>query len=63
MRLFKNWLLKKRIKQTVKLLARIDQMMIALKMPRWKRKQMWRDFIKSESQRENVINLLNGAKP
>ena len=63
MRLFKNWLLKRRIKQSVKLLAKIDQTMSALKMPRWKRKQMWRDFIKSESQRENVIKILNGAKP
>lgn len=63
MRPFKNWLLKRRIKQSVKLLARIDRTMKALEMPRWKRKQMWRDFIKSESQRENVIKILNGAKP
>lgn len=63
MRLFKNWLLKRRIKQAVKLLARIDNTMSALQMPRWKRKQIWRDFIKSESQRNNVIKILNGAKP
>jgi len=63
MRPLKNWLLKRRIKQAVKLLARIDKTMSALQMPRWKRKQIWRDFIKSENQRENVIKILNGAKP
>jgi len=63
MRAIKNWRLRRRIKQAVKLLAKIDATMRALGMPRWKRKQMWRDFIKSESQRMNIINILNGAKP
>jgi len=63
MRLIKNWLLKRRIEQAVKLLAKIDKTMRALGMPRWKRKQIWREFVKSESQRMNIMNILNGAKP
>ena len=63
MRAIKNWLLKRRIKRAVELLAKIDRTMRALEMPRWKRKQIWRDFKKSESQRMNVIKILNGAKP
>lgn len=63
MKLIKNWLLKRRIEQAVKLLAKIDKTMKALEMPRWKRKQIWREFVKSESQRMNIMNILNGAKP
>jgi len=58
-----NWLLKKRINQAITLLKKIDDLMKALNMPRWKRKQMWRDFIKSEDQRMNIMQLLNGGKP
>lgn len=61
--MFKKWRLRRRVKQAVNLLAKIDRMMKALGMPRWQRKQMWRDFIKSESQRMNIISILNGAKP
>lgn len=63
MKIIKNWLLRRKIRQAVNLLAKIDRMMQALGMPRWQRKQMWRDFIKSESQRMNIISILNGAKP
>jgi len=63
MKIIKNWLLRRRIKRAAELLAKIDRTMKALEMPRWKRKQMWRDFIKSESQRMNIIKILNGAKP
>lgn len=62
MRFIKNWLLKRRIKQAIKLLAAIDNMMKSMKMPRWRRRQVWRDFIKSEAQRKEVINLFNGEK-
>ena len=63
MKFIRDWLLRRKIRQAVKLLAKIDRTMAAMGMPRWKRKQMWRDFIKSESQRMNVIEILNGAKP
>ncbi len=62
MKFIKNWLLRRKIKQAIRVLARIDAMMKSMRMPRWKRKQMWRDFIKSESQRMNVIDFLNGVK-
>lgn len=58
-----NWLLKKRINQAITLLKKIDDLMKTLNMPRWKRKQIWRDFIKSEDQRMNIMQLLNGGKP
>ena len=61
--MIKRWVLRRKIKQAVKLLAKIDMMMIALKMPRRQKKQMWRDFVKSEKQRMNVIEILDGAKP
>ena len=63
MNFIKNWLLKRRIKQAIKLLAAIDNMMKSMKMPRWRRKQIWRGFIKSETQRKEVVNLFNGVKP
>ena len=40
------------------LLFRIDVIMRKMNMPRWKRKQMWRDFVKSEAQRKNMISVL-----
>jgi len=58
-----KWLLRRRINQAIKLLKKIDNLMKALNMPRWKRRQMWRDFVKSEKQRMNVMDLLNGGKP
>lgn len=63
MKFIRNWLLRRKIRQAVNLLAKIDRTMKVLGMPRWQRKQMWRDFIKSESQRMNIISILNGAKP
>ena len=62
MKFIKRWFLKRKIRHAIKILAGIDNMMKSMKMPRWKRKQIWRDFIKSESQRMNVLNLLNGVK-
>lgn len=63
MKLYKDWLLRRQIKQSIRILQKVDKTMKVLGMPRWKRKQMWRDFIKSESQRNNIMDLLNGAKP
>jgi len=62
MRAIKKLILKRRIKRTVFLLNKIDATMRAMSMPKWKRKQIWRDFIKSESQRMNVIDILNEVK-
>lgn len=47
MRRIKNLILKRRIKRTIFLLNKIDATMRAMSMPKWKRKQVWRDFIKA----------------
>jgi len=52
---------KRRIKTAVEALRRMEQTMAALGITRHQRKQMYRDFIKSEEGRENVIEILNGA--
>jgi len=57
---YRTWRLKKRIRQAQWLLWRIDKIMKAMNMPRYKRKQMWRDFVKSENQRKNMISILGG---
>lgn len=62
MKSFKEWRLSRQIDQAAELLAKIDRTMKALRMPQWKRKQMWRDFYKSEEARKNVIKILIGAK-
>jgi len=56
-----DWLMKRRIKQTIKILRRVDKLMVAMNMPHWKRKQIWRDFIKSQTGRNVIINFLNGT--
>ena len=53
----------KDIETTRKMLRRIDITMQSLNMPRWKRKQIWNGFIKSQDQRMNVLQILEGAKP
>jgi len=58
MKFLKNWLLKRRIKQTLKMLEKIDRAMISLKLPRWKRRQIWRDFIKSRKRRLQMTDYL-----
>lgn len=63
MKFLHKWLLRRRINHTIRLLKKVDTTMKALKMPKWQRKQMWRDFIKSEQNRMGMIDLLNGGKP
>ena len=58
MKVFKKWVLNWRIRQTLRLLERIDKAMVDLKMPRWKRRQIWRDFIKSRKKRLQVTHFL-----
>jgi len=57
---YRMWRLKRKIRQAQWLLSRIDAIMKAMNMPRYKRKQMWRDFVKSENQRKNMISILGG---
>jgi len=57
---YRTWRLKRQIRKAQWLLWRIDVIMKKMDMPRYKRKQMWRDFIKSENQRKNMISILGG---
>ena len=58
---YREWRLKRSIQRAAWLLKRIDLIMKRMNMPRQKRRQMWRDFIKSENQRKNMISIL-GSK-
>jgi len=49
-KLYQKWLFNRRVKKAVWLLKKIDKGM--KQHPRWKRKQFWKDFIKSPSFRE-----------
>ena len=70
MKFFKNLQRKRKEKRLIRdiettrqMLRRIDVTMQSLNMPRWKRKQIWNGFIKSQDQRMNVLQILEGAKP
>jgi len=55
---YRRWRLGRQLQKAKLLLFRIDVIMGKMGMPKYKRKQMWRDFIKSEAQRKNMINIL-----
>lgn len=55
---YRKWRLQRSLDKARLLLLRIDVLMKRMDMPRQKRRQMWRDFIKSESQRKNMISIL-----
>jgi len=57
---YRKWRLQRQLRKARMLLFRIDVIMRKMNMPRWKRKQMWRDFVKSEAQRKNMISVLGG---
>jgi hypothetical protein len=61
MKVFREWLLRRRIKRAQSLILKVEDALCAMKAPRWKRKQVWRDFIKVRSGRESVLNILNEA--
>lgn len=55
---FREWRLQRSLDKARGLLLRIDILMKRMGMPRQKQRQMWRDFIKSENQRKNMISIL-----
>jgi len=61
MKLFHKWLLRRRIKKAQSLILKIEDTLCAMNAPRWKRKQIWRDFIKTNSGRETILTILNEA--
>lgn len=54
-RLYHNWI----VKISLRLLRDLDSNMIKARYPRYKRRQFWRDFIKS-SQHDTVVQKLVG---
>lgn len=60
MKALKKWRLNRRITKAVVLLAAIDKGMAAMGMPRWKRRQIRKDFLRVGS--ENLIEILKGVK-
>ena len=63
MKRYKRWLMKRRINRAVMLLVKVDESMKSMNMPRYLRKRIWRDFIRSPMRRMDIINVLKGDIP
>ena len=57
-RWWQRWLFKRRVRQAIRILARIDASMTAAGFTRSERKQVWHDFIKSKAGRSPVIDFM-----
>jgi len=53
--------LRRRMRQLVIVIRRIEATQTALKWPRWKRQQFWRDLCTSPRGRETLVNILKGV--
>ena len=62
MKFYRKFVIKRRMKDAAKALGKLSSAMIRDRMPRWKRQQIWRDIIKSDAAKAEVINLLGGKK-
>ena len=62
MKFFRRLVIKRRMKAASVAIAKLNSAMIRDQMPRWKRQQIWRDIIKSDAAKAEVINLLGGKK-
>jgi len=62
MKFFRRLVIKRRMKAAAKALGKLNSAMIRDGMPRWRRQQIWRDIIKSDAAKAEVINLLGGKK-
>ena len=51
----RRWRLRKRTRRAAFLLRKIDTEMKQMRWPKYKRKQFWRDFIKSPELRDEVF--------
>lgn len=60
MKLIKKWLFNRQINRAVGLLSKIDKSMAVMGMPRYKRRQIRKDFLRAGS--ENLIEILKGVK-
>ena len=52
------WKLKRDVRRAVKVLIRFDKAMSV--HPHWKRKQFWRDFVRSDRLRNGFLRTLPG---
>ena len=43
------------------LLVKVDDAMKAMNMPRYLRKRIWRDFVRSPARRMDILNVLKGG--
>ncbi len=55
---YRRLILKRRIRKAKALLAKIDAGCRRVGMPRWKRKQMWSDFVKHESLHSTIFEIM-----
>lgn len=59
MRLIRGWIFKRRVRKAFKFLKLIDE---SLRVhPHWKRKQFWKDFIKSDKFRSYSLRHFPGV--
>ena len=61
MKRYKQWLMKRRVNKAIVLLVKVDSAMKAMNMPRYLRKQIWRDFVRSPARRMDILNVLKGG--
>jgi len=59
---WRRLILRRRIRRAQSLILKIEATLCDMNAPRWKRKQIWRDFIKTNSGRAAILNILDGAK-
>lgn len=60
MKFIKKWIFNRQIERAVMLLSKIDKGMAAMGMPRYKRRQIRKNFLRAGS--ENLIKILKGVK-
>ena len=55
---YRRWLLRRRIRRAKKLFVLIDHGIKRIGMPRYKRKQLWRDFSKMKADHAEIFDLI-----
>ena len=62
MRRLRMWVFRRQVKRARYLIQKVEDTLCAMNVPRWKRKQIWRDFIKTEDGRAAIVDILGGAE-
>jgi len=57
-RFIEHWLIKRRVTKLRLTIKRIDRAMKRDGWPNWKRKQLWRDFIKNAEVRSGFVDSI-----